>query len=55
MDPGYEAVVDIPGQAKEDRLPMLKWLKPGSNWRAAVLIIADSDRVDSGGEEMWRG
>lgn len=35
----------VPGQAK-DRPPILKWLKPGSKWRAAVLIVADTDVVD---------
>ena len=36
---------------KEDRLPILKWLKPGSNWMAAVLFKV----LGVGQEKLERG
>lgn len=39
----WKGKVHLPGHAKEDRLPMLKWLNPGSKWRVAVLMLAGVD------------
>lgn len=46
---------NIPGQAKEVRPPMLKWLKPGSKWRAAVLIVAGSENDERNWSQAAQG
>jgi hypothetical protein len=52
---GDQAVsgVHIPGQAKEDRPPMLKVAR-GSYWRVAVFIVLLVGGVLRGPGEAWR-